>query len=197
MMNVWQKNIKKSEKWCKLHWSDTVVAIYYRPTIHKNETTRNDGSERKKWSALVRHSSISSFSPSLSLLLFMYIARPLSFSSLLRWWNHVCSTLFSFLRPINMFISIVVIQFCDGWWCGCFYRRIPNVTGIEWHASRFDYALLLPPLRATSAMKRTSVRYTLIKEKKKRRTREMIIFSVYGVRGREQPLVPLSHPTSI
>jgi len=114
----------------------------------------------------------------------MYIARPLGFNSLLWWWNHVYSTLFSFLQAINMFISIIVIQFCDGWWCGCSYRRIPYVTGIEWHASRFDYALLLPPLRATSAMKRTSVRYTLIKEKKKRRTREMIILSVYGARAR-------------
>jgi hypothetical protein len=166
-----------------------VVAIYYRPTIRKSETTRNDGSERKRWSALVRYSSISPFfSLTLSLLRFMCIAYPIGFSSPLRWWNHVYYThslsLFSFVYPINTHTSIIMVQFCDGWWCGCYHRRVPYVSGIEWHASRFDYALLLPSLRAASATKRTSVRYTLMKERRKNRTREMIILYVYGTRAR-------------
>ena len=47
VMNVRQKNIIK---WgmMRVVLPGTVVAIYYGPTMRKSETTRNDGSERKR-----------------------------------------------------------------------------------------------------------------------------------------------------
>ncbi len=71
---------------------------------------------------------------------------------------------FAFVELINIDIDV---HFGDGWWCGCYpSRRVPCVNGIEWHASRFDYSLWLLLLCAATMIKRTSVRYTLIRERK-------------------------------
>ena len=133
---------------------------------------------------------------SLSPLRFMYIARPIGFSSPLRWWNHVCSTLFSFVSHKNMPASIGEEQFCNGWWCGCYQRRVPYVSGIKWHASRFDYVLLLPSRlrRSEQACDIHSSKTKTRRRRRRRRRRTRLLYSMCMVRRREQPLVPFSRP---
>ena len=93
----------------------------------------------------------------------------------------------------NMPASIGEEQFCHGWWCGCYHQRVPYVSGIKWHASRFDYVLLLPSRQRRSeqacdihwSKTKTKTENTKKKKKKEKKQNEIIILFVQGARARK------------